>query len=299
MNEKEKQHLLGALFAILGALCNTFMVMLVKLGLERGETISAIIFWRSFWGLVILIPVIAFFKKPRFVFWEKAKTSRPGMHLLRAIGGGGGVAIFFYCASKLSIAVASLLFFTIPLFMPIVGYLWKRYTIPKLSWFGLAIGFAGVILVIRPSPDLFKAAALIGVLSGLFGAFGQFAVHLLSKTDGTRIINFYYFSIIGLIAFGLTFLEPSKNWLELTAYDYFNFFAIGIFGYGYVYFVTTALKFGRPAFVTSFLYSAVLFAIVIDWFVWGEVVDLYTIFGSILIIVGVVLKFFIIKKIAQ
>ena len=153
--------------------------------------------------------------------------------------------------------------------------------------------------MIRPSPDLFKAAALIGVFSGLFGAFGQFAVHLLSKTDGTRIINFYYFSIIGLIAFGLTFLEPSKNWLELTAYDYFNFFAIGIFGYGYVYFVTTALKFGRPAFVTSFLYSAVLFAIVIDWFVWGEVVDLYTIFGSILIIIGVVLKFFIIKKIAQ
>lgn len=294
--QKEKHLLLSVVCALLAALSNTVMVMLVKLGIARGETVPAILFWRSVWALFIIVPLITFINTPRLVFWEKVKTKRLGLHVVRAVGGIVGAALFFFCASELSLAVASLLFFTIPLFMPLVGYVWKRRRIPALNWLGLGMGFAGVLLVLKPSPDLFRTAALLGVLSGLSAAIGQFAVHLLSETEKTRTINFYYFLIIAVLAFGFTFLEPVKNWHQLTSYDYLNFFAIGVFGYGYLFFITIALKHGPPHLVTSFLFSAVLFAIAIDWLVWGDVVDIFTILGTVLIVGGVVLKFYLHKK---
>lgn len=191
--------------------------------------------------------------------------------------------------------MASVLYFTIPLFIPFVAYVWKRQKIPHLNWFGIGLGFIGVVLVINPGRAIFHTASLIGLASGFFASIGQFSVHLLSSTESSYKLNFYYFVISIIIAFPLTFIQFDQSW-NLTTYDFLIFFGIGAFTYIYLMFIAEALKYGSPSLVTTFLYSAVIFAVFLDWIIWGTVIDLITLIGVICVIGGVILRVYLHKR---
>ncbi len=298
-HKKEKEFLLAIFAVLLAALCNTLMVAFVKFGTEGAETIPSIIFWRSLWALFFLVPIMTYFYEPKLAFFSKLKTHRIGMIIFRACTGFFSIFLFFYCASKLTLTDATLLYFTIPLFVPIIAYIWKRDKIPALNWIGIGLGFVGVILVIKPSQNLFHLASIAGLFSGIIAAIGQVTIHQLSSTESSGRINFYYFLFTAFFALIVTLFQPEKNWLGLTAYDYLNFFVIGVFGLGYLYFISVALKHGPPALISSFLYTTVVYAIIIDWLIWKKVIDIMTIIGAVFVIAGAVLKFYLHKRHAR
>jgi drug/metabolite transporter (DMT)-like permease len=249
---------------------------------------------RSIVALCFILPLL-FFSKPKAPFIEKIKTSKFALHFIRGLGGFLGVFIYFYILRDLSLTIATLLFFSVPLFMPFVGYVWKRHPMPKLDWIAIVIGFIGVLFVIKPGHQLFHPSAVIGLLSGLTLAIGQFAVHLLAKTDSNARINFYYFFIAFIIALPLTFLTREKSWSSLYAIDYFYLFWIGILALIYALLLSLALKLSNPSLVTTFLYTAVIFTMLIDWFVWKIIAHLLTWIGTILIVIGSALKYYLHK----
>lgn len=280
-------------FAILAALANALMAALIKIEVMKGLAPPILIFWRSFWGLLFIIPQMAL-SSPQENFMEKIKTKHFGLLFVRALTGFLSFYFFFFSLKKLPLADATLLFFTFPLFMPLVGWLWKKIPFQKLEWIGLITGFAGIILIVRPGHELWQAAALIGLLAGIIYTVGQFAVHVLTLTDFYKSINFYYFAFLCLFSLPLTFLEGS-DWKKLTAVDYWIFFGIGIFGFAYLVLLTHAMKIGSPNSITSCLYITVIYAMVLDWLIWSYYPPWMSVLGALLIFLGVTLKLYLHK----
>lgn len=286
--KKKKDLLLAIGAAVCAALSNALMATLTKIEVGQGSQPAMILFWRSVWSFLFLFPII-FLSRPKFTLVSKVKTSRFKLHLIRSVAGFAGVLLYFVALKYLSLTVATLLYFTIPLFMPFVGYVWVRRPLPRLGWIGLIVGFIGVLFVIKPGHALFHTASLVGLLSGLIITIGQFAAHLLTTTESNNRINFYYFIVTGLITLPFTFFLPGKEWGALSLENLAYFFGIAVFGFGYLFALNFSLKHGSPSLVTSFLYTVVIFSMLLDWLIWHQIAHWMTWTGSVLVVVGVIL----------
>lgn len=291
MTEHKSHIVLAVVAVIIAALMNSILAALIKIAQEHDQATSAIIFWRSFLALFVLVPLITL-RPPKIPLREKLKPNRFDLILIRCFAAFFGIYLFYYCVHKLSLAIAILLFFTSTLFMPLVAYAWKRTKITSWTWAGLAVGFAGVLLVIKPGHALFNVVSLLGLLSGFFTSIGQFAVHVASSQETSERINFYYFVIIGLLGLIITLFDPVRNWENLSWAMIGIFFAIGLLTLFYLFFINYALKNGPPPLISGFLYSSVIFASIIDWFFWKITIDMLTLMGMILIVIGVLLKYY-------
>lgn len=284
------KHLPSAIgVALLASLSNALMAACIKWEITQGVSASMIVFWRSMWGLFFLLPMIHFFT-PTTSIWDKIKTEHLGMHLIRSGTGFAGVIIFCLVLKHLTLTVATLLFFTVPLFIPFVGYIWKKRPLPRLGWIGLIIGFIGVVFVIQPGYEAFQPAVIFGLLSGLFTSIGQFSTHLLTATEKAQKINFYYFVICGVLGGILTLFDPVNNWGHLKLENFLFFTLIGFLGVCYLQLLTYALKHGPPPVITSLLYTVVLYSFLFDWLIWKQVPDWETLVGVFLVVLGVILK---------
>ena len=80
-----------------------------------------------------------------------------------------------------------------PLFIPLISRAWLKEKIGGMVWISLLIGFAGVALVLDPSPALLSnPAALIAISAALFSAFALVSVNQLSSTEPSDRILFYF-----------------------------------------------------------------------------------------------------------
>lgn len=176
----------GALFALMG-LC-------VKLGSAHfGQT--ELVFYRSVLGLAVLAPLLL---RPARLF-----TRHPWSHFWRGLSGGTALWLYFYAIAHLPLPTAVALNYTSPLFLAAFGMrrLGER-TAPRLL-LALAVGFAGVLLVLRPA---FAAgdtvAALAGLASGFLASLAYVNVRRLGTRGEPEWRVVFYFSLMCSVAFG-------------------------------------------------------------------------------------------------
>src|SRR5688572_15113234 len=76
---------------------------------------------------------------------------RFGLHLFRAVLGIASLATFTYGLRHLPLSEAYSIFFVAPLLITIFAALWLGERIGRARWIAIAVGFAGVLVVLRPT----------------------------------------------------------------------------------------------------------------------------------------------------
>ena len=165
------------MFALMGA-----AVKVAARTLSNAE----VVFFRCALGLVALAPWIV----PRGL--AGLRTSRPGEHLIRGVAGLGTMACFFYALAHMRLPDAVLLNYSLPLFMPFVEALWLGEPIPRRLWWPVSVGFAGIVLILKPGIGVFQPIALVGVLAALFASVAQVGIRQLTRTEPLVVIIFYF-----------------------------------------------------------------------------------------------------------
>ncbi len=211
------------------------------------------------------------------------KTKHPWLHVLRAVAGLLSQALMFVAVKKIPLVNAVLLSNSAPLFIPLVTWLWLKEKISAVVWASLLIGFAGVIIVLRPSPALLtNPAALIATSAALFSAFALVSVNQLSRTDPTKRILFYYFLISTIASAPLAI----ATWKTPTAKDWGLLAGIGISMAASQLLIILAYQHATAARIAPFNYTVVIFSGVIGWLVWGNELSPLSLVGVLLITVG-------------
>jgi drug/metabolite transporter (DMT)-like permease len=195
------------------------------------------------------------------------RTRRPGAQLLRAtIWGGSNVASFFaYHLLPLADAIAYT--FTAPLFLTALSWPVLREAVGRERWIAVLLGFAGVLVMARPS----GAGAAIGIacaiVTALCNAVGSLTVRDLCRSEASAAIVFYTAVVITALSLPLLpFFWVTPSWAGLA-----GLCALGLMGSVSQYWTTQALAHAPAAAVSPFNYMTLLWGSLIGFVVWDEV----------------------------
>lgn len=270
---------LGSICILLGELCFVSMGSLVKLLAETMPS-QNLVFFRNLFGLMALSPILV------KIGANSVKTKVLHLHIVRSLAGILAMYCFFYALAKLSLADAMLLKISAPLFIPIFAFIWISEFISTRTILAVLVGFLGVILVLRPTGEI-QFASLIGLLGGALAAYAKVSIRRMSDTEPTSRIVFY-FATISLI---VSFIPLLSSWVTPTKNEWLMLLALGVVGTMGQLFLTRAYTLAPASRVGPFTYSSIVFASLIGWWFWNEVMTLITIAGASLIIFAGMLIF--------
>jgi len=166
---------LASICILLGELCFVSMGTLVKLLADTMPS-QNIVFFRNFFGLLALMPIIL------NLGITSVKTKVFHLHLLRSLSGIAAMYCFFYALANLHLADAMILKITVPLFIPIIAFLWISENVSIKTILAIMVGFVGVILILKPTATI-QLASLIGLLGGAMAALAKVTIRRMSDTE--------------------------------------------------------------------------------------------------------------------
>lgn len=152
-------------------------------------------------------------------------------------------------------------------------------------WTAMAVGFAGVLLIIKPTPDAFEPASIFALL-GMIGFAGRdLATRMAPPSVSGRQLGMLGFLVI--ILAGLIFMTfdaaPPRLPQPAEALSVLLLALVGVSAYTAL---TVAMRSGEVSVVAPFRYSRLLVALGLAYVFFGERPDLWTLAGGLLIVVS-------------
>jgi drug/metabolite transporter (DMT)-like permease len=256
----QQNRLLGIGLRVGAATSFAFMAAAIKLGHEAGIATLELIFYRFAFGLPPLLAWIALTRN--FGAW---RTARPLLHVTRSALGLLTMALAFSALAFLPLAEAATIGFVAPLFSVMLSALILSEPVGRYRWSAVAIGFAGVLIVMQPSGSNLPP---IGLALALMSALGVAAVTITIRQMGrteSMPTTVLWFSLYSMIASGLLLpfqaeAHDAGEWLILIA--------LGVSGGIGQLFLTSSLRFAPVPVVVPFDYSQLLWAVLLGWLLW-------------------------------
>lgn len=255
------------------------MAALIKL-VSADHAPFEIVFWRGVVGAAVLAA---------WARWHGVTlaTAHPRDHLWRASVGTAAMVCWFYTLAHLPLATSMTLNYTSPIFIAaFLGFTVWRAGQPQAHrvWLyaAIAASFAGVLLILRPSfarDDEF--ALVVGILSGLLGAFAYLQVRKLGQFGEPELRTVFYFSagnvVVGAAGAAL------QGWRVPDARSAALLVAIGVLASIGQLCMTRAFGKGRTLLAANLQYSGPIFALFIGWWAFGERIGTFEIAGIALV----------------
>ena len=274
----------GTVKGITATLAGFFFLALVgvmiKFELSAGANIAWIVFIQYAASLFI-ISVIA--SKNNF---RDLRTSKLKLHFIRGITGILAFTCYSIAISKIPLVNAALLNNSAPLFIPIVTMIWLKNKIDEKIWWGISVGFIGIIFILDPSTgDFLKKGDLYGLAAGIILAVSYVALGQLTKTENFITILFFY-TLTGFIV-SLPFALFNFHVPPLIVWIYG--ISAGIFLIGYLFLLQYAYRFVEAVKLSPLNFSVIVFTGILDWFLFGNAPGILTVIGIILVSAGGIL----------
>ncbi len=235
---------------------------------------AEVVFFRNALGLLMLLPLVA------HRGLRDLPTRHFKEHLVRGLAGLAAMYCFFYALAHMRLAEAVLLNYSMPLFMPMIERFWLQEPMPPRLWRSLVLGFAGVLLILKPGPGLFQPVAVVGLSAAVFGALAQVGVRRLTKTEPTTRIVFYF----GAIATAVSAAPLPRVWTTPAPALWLVLLAMGALATLGQLFLTRAYSQAPAARVGPFIYASVVFAALFDWALWGKLPEPSSMAGAALVV---------------
>ena len=200
-----------------------------------------------------------------------------------------GTLCFVTALTRVDLSLASAILQATPLVVTLGAVLFLGEAVGWRRWLAMAVGFAGVLVVIRPGMAGFEPNALwaVGGMMGL--AVRDIATRRVPATVSSLQLSFQAFALLvptGLLlslATGYAPVTPSVAGLMAITVS------IGLVAY---WTIVTAMRMGEVSFVTPFRYTRMIFALAVGMTFFGERPDKITWVGIALIISAGLYTFF-------
>jgi drug/metabolite transporter (DMT)-like permease len=278
------KHLL-VLFWMLGSLVSFAGVALSVRGLQGAMTVFEMLAIRNIGGILILVAMAILAPGPD----RAVRMAKPRLHLLRNVAHFAGQALWAWGVTVLPLAMVFAIEFTTPAWVAVfaVLFLKERMTLARLL--AIALGFAGVTIILRPGLDAFRPEALAVVLAAVCFGIQIVTTKKLTGSNSTWTILLWMNVLqlpMNMAAAGLVGESPwivgRLNWdIWLPA---LGIAATGFFAH---YCLTNAFKHGDATIVVPIDFLRVPLIALIGWMFYDETPELAVLIGAVVVIGGV------------
>lgn len=197
--------------------------------------------------------------------------------VLRSLAELGAIVPFFIALANMPIANVVAILQAIPLAMTLAGALilgepvgWRRLT-------AILIGFGGVLLIVRPGAADFNAYSLLVLVTVAMVSLRDLTVRRISRGVPAIFAAMVMAGVVTLGAGGAVLLE---GWTPLSRTDAPLILIAGTLIVGGYLLSVLAMRWGELGFVTPFRYTALVWALLFGWLVFGEWPDTLTLIGA-------------------
>ena len=265
----------GAIWMLASVVCFTLEASLIK-ALSAHYPPTIILFWRQFLAVALLSPLIVHGWRTAFI------TPRPGLILFRSTVGTLGILLSIAAYARLPLADVNALSFTRTLWMVLLAGLVLREPVGPRRLIAAAIGFIGVVIMLRPGQDGLSLSwghtAAIG--AAVLAALTILSVKVMSRDHSVFTLTVYG-SVLGLLLSAplavLTWVAPKMADLPLLI-------GLGVAGLGTLVCYTRGMQAGEAAVMAPIDYTRLVFAAAVGALVFSEPLTVPTVIGAVVIV---------------
>ncbi len=204
------------------------------------------------------------------------------MQMVRAGCAVASSALFIAGLIYLPLADCTAIAFSGPLFVtalatPILGEKvgWRR-------WSAVFVGFIGVLIMLRPSPEAFHWAALLPLLGAMAGSIRDIVTRKVRSSASPVAVLAFTMSAMVLAGFAtLPF-----GWEPVARNDLLLLATAGMLLGGAQYLVIHAFYLAEASVIIPYKYMSLIWAALVGYAMWGDVPDEWLIVGSALVVGG-------------
>jgi drug/metabolite transporter (DMT)-like permease len=266
----------GILFVVAATLCFVVMNVMAKVMTPHLPTVE-LIWARTLGHLIVVFALFA----PGHGGWRLLVTRRPAIQATRSLLLLISTSFFFTALGQVPLADATAVSFTSPflvaaLAMPVLG---ERVTASQ--WVSIAIGFAGALIVIRPTGEGASPYAFLVLGSAACYALYQVLTRRVAGVDPPET-SVTYSALAGTLVLSavvpFVWRTPPRlsHWLMLAA--------LGLLGAVGHYCVARALMWAPASIVSPFHYVQLVWAAALGYVVFGDVPSGWTWVGAVIIV---------------
>ena len=203
-------------------------------------------------------------------------------HLLRAGAMTGSTFFFITGLSLLPITDAIAIAFVAPILTTILGIIILREAVSWKRWVAIFVGFFGVIIILQPTSDAFKIAAIAPMGAAAFGAARDVVTRAISGSENSLSIlltSMLMITIAGFLTYplGWSAVKLSHIWIFIT-----SSLLVGLAQY----LMIEAFRLGEVALISPFKYSSLLWATLIGLVIWDDLPSKNVVLGAFILILS-------------
>jgi len=276
------------LFWMLGSLVSFAGVALSVRGLQGALTVFEMLAIRNIGGLAILAGMMLLAPGPDQI----VRMVRPMIHLLRNAAHFIGQALWVWGVTVLPLATVFAIEFTTPAWVALFAVLFLKERMTLFRGLAIALGFAGVLIILRPGLDSFRPEALAVVLAAVFFGIQITTTKFLTGSNSTWTIMFW----MNLMQLPMNMVA---NWSmghsplivgNLSWAIWLPVLGIAITGFLAHYCLTNAFRHGDATLVVPIDFLRVPLIALIGWLFYAETPELPVLLGALVVIGGVVIN---------
>lgn len=280
LTNKQKGIICIILSAFSFALMNAFVKMAGDLSFIQKS------FFRNFIAFVFAA-LLLIRTEEKFKFEKK----NLGVLLIRSILGTLGILCNFYAIDNLLLSDASMLNKLSPFFVIIFSYFFLKEKIKPFQIFAITVAFIGCLFIIKPGflSITQSYASLIGLLGGIFAGAAYTAVRKLTQMgERNAYIVFFFsgFSCLSTLPYIIFCSEP------MTTSQVIFLLLSGLAATGGQFGITAAYSYAPSREISVFDYTNIIFAAILGFIFFGQIPDVYSILGYVIICGVSIIMFF-------
>lgn len=272
MNRKTK-YILGIMWFILSLVISNLNDSIAKFTGTSMHPMQ-IAFLRFFFGTLSLLPFMLFYGRSAFI------TSRPMVHITRGIVLFVAIIIWIIGLTIIPIATATLLTFTIPMFVLIMARFFLKEKVTIQLWLATLLGFLGAFIVLGPSTLEFNPLSLLMLLSaGMFAALDILNKKFVVKESMLSML--FYSALITTI---LSIYPAYRYWQTPETYDLLLLFILGAGSNFILYCLLKAFTNVDASAVAPYRYLELVLSGLVGYTLFKEIPGIYMLAGTLIII---------------
>ena len=160
-----------------------------------------------------------------------------------------------------------------PVLKEFVG--WKR-------WSAIFIGFIGVMIILKPSNNVFSLEAIIPLVAALMFALYSLLTRYAARQD-TSMTSFFWTGLIGAVVMSIV---GSGYWIALKPVDWAWLGLLCILACLAHYLLIKCYELSEASSLQPFAYLQLLFATIIGLWIFSEKLEVHVVMGALLVVLS-------------
>lgn len=263
----------GIVWISAGTVCFASMIIFVRLASGAFHAFE-IAFWRALFGVLVMVPFLA------RNGLRTVQTRRFGVHFMRNIAQTLGIVSWFYAIAHINLSEGMALQFTVPLFTMAMAVVFLKETFDGKRWAATLVGFAGVLVILRPGFVEVSFAALVTLFASVQFAASNTVAKALSRTDSSTTIVFY----MNLIVLPLSLLSMAYipwSWPRLGDWPWL--LGVAVSGYFAHFFLAQAFRETEANVVMPFDFLKLIWVTLFAFVLFDQVPTVWSWLGGLVI----------------